>query len=221
VPASPADVCTMRRLSEFSVVTVNPPWRGALRSDSFQCHVLAVIDDTAALQPVDIASTLWLPERMDRALLSFRHGGALVGLCGTLSLRERVGDLRFTVTDGIQAPGRRATRINISAPVTLRRAGGAETVEGSTVNLSANGILVESELHLVAGDAVEFELTLEGVAEPFEAAATVARVTDDGGAGLEIYPSHQAVRSRLGSFVVEHNRAVLRRGPRSGAALHF
>jgi hypothetical protein len=210
----------MRRLTEFSVVTVNPPWRGALRSDSFECYVLAVVDDTAAIMPVDIASTLWLPDQMDRALLSFRHEGRLVGLCGTLLVRD-VGDLRYTVSDGIQAPGRRATRIDVRAPVTLRRAGSTEAVEGQTVNVSANGLLVESELNLVAGDPVEVVVTLEGVDEPVEAMATVARITADGRAGIEIDPDSQAARARLALFVVEHNRAVLRRGPDVGVRLEF
>jgi PilZ domain len=210
----------MRRLAEFSVVTVNPPWRGALRSDSFECYVLAVVDETAAIQPVDVSSTLWLPEQMDRALLSFRHKGALVGLCGTLTVLD-IGDLRYTVSDGIQAPGRRATRIDVCAPVMLRRAGSADVVAGQAVNISANGILVESELDLVAGDAVEVVLTLGGVAEPIEAMARVARITGDGCAGIELDPQNRAARSRLATFVVEHNRAVLLRGPQVGVALKF
>lgn len=210
----------MRRLSEFSVVVVDPPWRGMLRSESFDCHVLAVIGNTAAIEPVDRASTLWLPERLDHALLSFRHEGSLVGLCGTLWLRQGVGDLRYTVTDGVQATGRRATRVDVCAPITLRPAGAANQVEGLTANLSAYAIVVDSELDAAPGDAVEFSLALPGVDEPFEAAATVVRLAD-GRVDLEVDARDRALRSRLARFIVDHNRAVLRRRPQAEIELDF
>lgn len=211
----------MKRLSEFSVVVVNPPWRGALRSDSFECHVLAVIGNTAAIEPISRASTLWLPERMDHALLSFRHGGSLVGLCGTLWLRKNVGDLRYTVTDGIHTGWRRATTVEVCAPITLRPAGGASPVEGLTANLSAYAILVAAELDARAGDVVDFLLALPGIDEPLEAQATVVRVAD-GRVDLEVDVDNRAVRSRLARFVVEHNRAVLRRRrPKAEIELDF
>jgi PilZ domain-containing protein len=211
----------MRRLREFNLVVLNPPWRGALRADCFDCHVLAVIGNTAAIEPVDLAATLWLPDKLESALLSFRHEGSLVGLCGTLYRREDVGDLRYTVTDGIQAPGRRATRIDVRAPITVRLAGAANPVEGMTVNLSAYGLLVDCELDAAPGDAVEFSLTLPGVDEPLEAAATVARLVD-GGIGLDIDAGNRSVRSRLAGFVVDHNRARLRRRqPKAELELDF
>jgi hypothetical protein len=184
----------MKRLSEFSVVVVNPPWRGAMRSDSFECHVLAVIGNTAALEPINRASTLWLPERLDGALLSFRHDGSLVGFCGTLWLRKAVGDLRYTITDGIHTGLRRATRVDVCAPITLRPAGGANPVEGLTANLSAYDILVACELDAQPGDVVGFSLALPGMDEPLE---------------------------RLARFVVDHNRSVLRRRPQAELELDF
>jgi hypothetical protein len=210
----------MRRLSEFSVVLVNPPRRGALRSDTFECRVLAVIGNTAAIEPINRAATLWLPDRLDNTLLSFRHDGLLVGLCGTLWTRQRVGDLRYTVTDGIHAAGRRATRVEVCAPITLRLAGVANPVEGLTVNVSAYGILVGSELDAAAGDVVEFSLSLPGIDEPFEGAATVVR-HGDGSVGLEVDARNRDLRSRLARFVVDHNRAVLRRRPQAELELDF
>ena len=210
----------MKRLSEFSVVVVNPPWRGALRSDSFECHVLAVIGNTAAIEPINRASTLWLPERLDHALVSFRHEGSLVGLCGTLWLRENVGDLRYTVTDGIHTGLRRATKVDVCAPITLRPAGGADPVEGLTVNLSAYAILVASELDAQRGDVVEFSLALPGLDEPLEAEATVVGLAA-GRVDLEVDVGNRAVRSRLARFVVDHNRSVLRRRPQAEFELDF
>jgi hypothetical protein len=210
----------MRRLSEFSEVLVNPPRRGALRSDSFECRVLAVIGNTAAMEPINRATTLWLPDRLDNTLLSFRHEGSLVGLSGTLWLRQRVGDLRYTVTDGIHAAGRRATKVDLCAPITLRPAGAANPVESLTVNVSAYAIGVGSELDAASGGAVEFSLSLPGADEPFEGAARVVRDAD-GGVELEVDPRNRALRSRLARFVVEHNRAVLRRRPQSELELDF
>jgi hypothetical protein len=210
----------MRRLSEFSLVVVNPPWRGMLRSDSFECHVLAVIGNTAAIEPVDRASTLWLPERLDRALLSFRHEGVLVGLYGTLWLRKGVGDLRYTVTDGIRATGRRATSVGVCAPIALRPASADTLVEGLTMSVSAYSIVVDCELESSDGAAVEFSLALPGVDEPFEGAATVHHLAE-GRVELAIDVRNRALRSRLARFVVDHNRAVLRRRPQAELELDF
>jgi hypothetical protein len=210
----------MKRLSEFSVVVVNPPWRGAMRSDSFECHVLAVIGNTAALEPINRASTLWLPERLDGALLSFRHDGSLVGFCGTLWLRKAVGDLRYTITDGIHTGLRRATRVDVCAPITLRPAGGANPVEGLTANLSAYDILVACELDAQPGDVVGFSLALPGMDEPLEAEATVVRLAG-GRVALEVDVGDRAARSRLARFVVDHNRSVLRRRPQAELELDF
>jgi hypothetical protein len=219
---SPADLSSVRRLTDFSKVVVSPPWRGTLRSDSFECRAVAVVGDTAALEPCDRASTLWLPDRLDNTLLSFRHDGSLVGLCGTLWLRERVGDLRYTVTDGIAAPGRRASRIDISAPIELRRVAASAPVPGTTVNLSAYGVLVDCEIDVAPEDKVFFSLTLPGVSRPFEAMARVARIADDGRIGLDIDPSNRLVRSALAGFVVEYNRAILHRRPQqTGRELDF
>jgi hypothetical protein len=210
----------MKRLEEFSVVVVNPPWRGALRSDSFECHVLAVIGNTAAIEPIHRASTLWLPERLDGALLSFRHEGSLVGLCGTLWLRKTVGDLRYTVTDGIHTGLRRATTVDVCAPITLRRASRANPVEGLTVNFSAYVILVACELDAQPGDVVGFSLSLPGVDEPLEAEATVVRLAD-GQVALEVDVGDRDARSRLARFVVSHNRSVLRARPQAELELDF
>jgi hypothetical protein len=210
----------MKRLAEFSVVVVNPPWRGALRSDSFECHVLAVIGNTAALEPINRASTLWLPERLDAALVSFRHEGSLVGLCGTLWLRKNVGDLRYTVTDGIHTGLRRATTVDVCAPITLRPPGRANPVEGLTVNLSAYAILVNADLDAQRGDVVGFSLSLPGVDEPLEAEATVVRLSD-GRVALDVDVGNRDARSRLARFVVNHNRSVLRARPQAELELDF
>jgi hypothetical protein len=210
----------MKRLAEFGVVVVNPPWRGALRSDSFECHVLAVIGNTAALEPINRAATLWLPEQLDGALVSFRHEGSLVGLCGTLWLRKTVGDLRYTVTDGIHTGLRRATTVDVCAPITLRPASGADPVEGLTVNLSAYAILVATDLDAQPGDVVGFSLALPGIDDSVDAEATVVRLTD-GRVALEVDVGDRDARSLLARFVVNHNRSVLRRRPQAELELDF
>jgi hypothetical protein len=88
------------------------------------------------------------------------------------------------------------------------------------VNVSAYAIGVGSEFDAASGGAVEFSLSLPGADEPFEGAARVVRDAD-GGVELEVDPRNRALRSRLARFVVEHNRAVLRRRPQSELELDF
>jgi hypothetical protein len=211
----------MKRLDALSVIVINPPWRGTLRSDSFECHVLAVVGNTLALEPLDRAATLWLPERLEDALLTFRDDGSLVGLSGTLWLKESVGDLRFTVTDTIQDNTQSATRVTLCAPIAVRAADAETSVESLTVNVGAFGMLVESQLDATPGARVAFTLALPGTDEPIEGAAMVASVTEEGAIELFIGRHERDLRSRLARFVVAHNRGALRRRPPPELELDF
>jgi hypothetical protein len=212
----------MKRLSALSVAVINPPWRGTLRSDSFECHVLAVIGNTLALEPLDRAATLWLPERLEDALLTFRDDGLLVGLSGTLWQREGVvGDLRFSVTDTIQDNAHSATRVTLCAPITVRGADAETAVESLTVDVGAFGMLIESALEPTPGERVSFSLALPGTDEPVVGDAIVTSVPEDGKIELTISRRERDLRSRLARFVVAHNRGLLRRRPPPELELDF
>jgi hypothetical protein len=211
----------MKRLSALSVAVINPPWRGTLRSDSFECHVLAVVGNTLALEPLDRAATLWLPDRLEDALLTFRDDGLLVGLSGTLWQREGVGDLRFIVTDSIQDNAHAATRVTLCAPITVRGAGAETAVESLTIDVGPFGMLIESALEPTPGERVSFSLALPGTDEPVEGDAIVTGAAEDGRIELTISRRERDLRSRLARFVVAHNRGLLRRRPPPELELDF
>jgi hypothetical protein len=211
----------MKRIGALSVVVINPPWRGTLRSDSFECHVLAVIGNTIALEPLDRAATLWLPERIEDALLTFRDDGSLMGLSGMLWLKESVGDLRFTITDTVRDNAHSATTVALCAPIAVRAAGAETPVEGLTVNVGAFGMLIESQLDAAPSARVAFTLALPGTDEPVEGEAMVTRVTEAGELELAFSRRERDLRSRLARFVVAHNRGLLRRRPPPELELDF
>src|SRR5215207_281501 len=166
--------------------------------------------NTAALEARDRSEVLWLPERVDDAFMSFRRGRELVGLKGVLTTKDDVGDLRFTVSDGVLQPRRTSSRLEICAPVTLSLPGRDKQSGGVTVNVSADGILAESDLSPAIGDQVEMVLSLPGMDDALEGVGTVVR-QGDGLLALELPRSQYEVRNKLGMFVLEHNRAALRR----------
>lgn len=208
----------MRRLREFDIVSISLPEGVPMRSDSIRCHVLATVGVTAALEPLQSADAAWLPHDVHGALMAFRHGGSLVALKGTLSSEGTVGgDLRFTVRDGVHER-RRASRIDLRAPISLTVAG--ETHDGLTVNVSADGLLVEAPCAAGAGAEARFALSLPGADDPVEGAAMVVR-TGECLVGLELPASALPIRSLLARVVLEHNRAVLRRPDFPVSALDF
>jgi hypothetical protein len=210
----------MKRLADFLPVVISPPTGGSARSDAFDCHVVAVVSTTVGLEPVSRRSTLSLPEVLEDVIMSFEHDGSLVALKGTLIQREEVGDLRFSVTDGVCTLGRPASQIVLRAPVTLRAAGTGATCEGLTAALSADGLVVDCELAVEAGDEVYFELALPGTDEAVESSSRAARL-GDGRLELAIDPAARRVRARLGRFVLEHNRTILRRRRQTSLELDF
>ncbi len=201
----------MKRLREYDLVTVSLPADDAkLRNGCFECDVVAIVGSTVALEARARSEVLWLPERVDGAFMRFRHACELVGLKGVLTTKEEVGDLRFTVSDSVQRHGRASSRLEICAPITLSVPATGEERGGVTVNIGADGILAEADLAAAVGDDVELVLSLPGVDEAVEGRATVVR-RSDGLLALELPYSQRVVRSTLGRFVLERNRARLRR----------
>lgn len=193
----------MHRLSEFDVVAVTLPEAGLLRDTAFKCHVIAIAGTTIALEPVDRPLVTWLPEFVDGTFLTFNHGSSLIALKGALLQRGAVGDLRFKVTDPTREDRRKSSRIGVCLPVTVA---GRESL---TVNLSADGLLVDSDAPVRVGADVDVSLSLPGYDESLTALGSVIRV-DDGRVALRFTGDAATIRSRLATFVLEHNRVTLR-----------
>lgn len=200
----------MKRLREYDLVTITLPVDAKLRTGCFECDVVAIVGSTVALEARDRSEVVWLPERVNGAFMSFRHGRELVGLKGILTTKEDVGDLRFIVSDGVQRRGRGSSRLEICAPITLSLPASGVQCGGVTVNVGADGILAEAELPASVGDDVWLVLSLPGVDEAVEGTAKVAG-HGDGRVALELARGERTVRSALGRFVLEANRARLRR----------
>jgi|SRR5689334_8921178 len=193
----------MHRLREFDVVAVTLPEAGLLRDTAFKCHVIAIAGTTIALEPVDRPAVTWLPEFVDGTFLTFSHGHSLIALKGALLQRGAVGDLRFKVTDPTREDRRKSSRIGVCLPVTVA---GRESL---TVNLSADGLLVDSDAPVLVGADVDVALSLPGYDEPLSALGNVIRV-EDGRVALQFTGDAMAIRSRLATFVLEQNRVTLR-----------
>jgi hypothetical protein len=198
----------MNRLSEYEDVEITLPPDVVFRDACFKCSVIAVTGATAALEPANRAEVMWLAPRIDGAFMTFHHHDALVALKGTLTHIGSIADLRFKVSDGVQLPRRKASRARVCLPVALRRSGSPEVVQGLTVDLSGDGVLVETMLHVATGDAVALTLSLPGSDEAVEAVTTVVR-TAPGVIAVQLSHASRDARARLAEFVVERNRAAL------------
>src|SRR5262249_47030333 len=124
-------------------------------------------------------------------------------LKGALLQRGAVGDLRFKVTDPTREDRRKSSRIGVCLPVTVA---GHESL---TVNLSADGLLVDCDAPVKVGADVDVTLSLPGGDEPLTALGSVIRV-EEGRIALHFNGGAGQVRSRLATFVLEHNRVALR-----------
>jgi hypothetical protein len=201
---------TMDRLSDYDAVAITLPADAALRDGTFDCRVIAMSGLTAALEPSDRAELLWLPERVEGSFMTFRHERTLVALKGTLTQSGSLSDLRFRVSDGIHMPRSRASRSKIVLPIALRRKDSPQQIQGLTVDLSSDGILVESTMDVQPGEELDLALALPGDDEPVDAGAVVVRESA-GLIALKISLSSRDARQQLARFVAENNRAMLHR----------
>ncbi len=179
--------------------------------------MLAVAGRTVALEAVDKAATLRLPQSIDNVLLTFRSKNSLIGLKGVLLTQELPGDLRFVAAPKEGQRRTRPTRAQVAIPVTLKRRGADVASEGVTVDMSLVGTLVECELELEKADEVELcllvgkrEATADGGG--IVLFGTVTRVAH-GLVAIEFAPaSAQTHRIQIGWLVIEERRAARIRG---------
>lgn len=201
----------MRRLVENQTV-----WIGAADRDSpgRACRVVAVDRDCAVLYPVGGAVH-------DRGAadaqhhLTFEFNGRPVALRGRLEVvADR--DLRFRPTDGVALERRTAPRLDVEVPIQVAAAAPPWTaLDGVTVNLSADGVLVLPAGDFTGGDRVAV------VVEPAEglriaADGVVVRILGDCVAIL-FAPLDEELRGRVVEHVIarkaERVAADLRRPP--------
>jgi hypothetical protein len=196
----------MDRLRELDQVTINLPREVARASErDFDCAVLAFDRATAILRPLD-ALPAGLPRTLTHVTMLFGHGGGVVGLNGVLILDMPY--VLFTVEDGVQLPRRRATRAPLALPVTLRHNGIDHA--GVTINVAADGLLVEVDLSAEVDDALVAGVPLPAPTGAVEIPGRVVRAGDDGLVAVELAHGSPATRASLVQLVLAVQTALMR-----------
>lgn len=168
----------VQRLAEHDPVVFSlPDARARLSTVSF--HVIAMFGSVIALHPADQEQADVLPDSM-AGYISFHYNGGLVALQGTLQRREDL--IRFQVAGGATLPRRRSTRVDCVAPVKIHRRDGT-TLEGFTVDIGLDGVLIETEPPLEVEEVVLLSIGFPAREAPVDVAARVVRVAERG-AGL-------------------------------------
>jgi DNA-binding response OmpR family regulator len=101
----------------------------------------------------------------------------------------------------IHVPLRRAARFEIQLQVDAGFGPEGESFRGQGVNLSVNGMLLESERRLHVGDDLSFAFQLPGVSGVVEGTGTVARLAGAHQYGLELTHVKGDGRQRIRAFV--------------------
>jgi PilZ domain len=196
----------MDRLHEFDRVTINLPREVArARERDFDCAVVAFDRATAILRPVDVLPA-GLPRTLAHVTLLFEHEARLIGLRGVFILDDPY--VLFTVEDGVQLARRRSTRTPLALSVTLTCDG--EESPGATVNVAADGLLVEADIAVADGDRIGARLDLPQPVGRVEVPARVVR-KGDGLVAVELEHDDSRVRAALMQLVVAQQTALLRR----------
>jgi PilZ domain len=172
----------VQRLTEIEYVTINLP-----AGRDLGATVVAVAGATAALKPVGFVIGQ-LPPRIDGVLISFVHGSQLLGLKGSLVRDAEI--LRFSVADGVQKRDRRSTRVPAELAITL------DGVQGTTINIATEGVLLRCDRPVETGDVLQVELALPGA--PLATRGRVVRHAD----GLIALELHRDAHPTVAEFVI-------------------
>ncbi len=201
----------MRPLHPDELVSVSLPMNFG-RQDTLEFHVVTVIDSVVALDPRLRGDTRLLPDLVRNCYLAVGNGHGLMALKGHLYQRSP-GDWRFKISDQHAQLEIEGGRMRICAPIALspEHADAADTpLEATTVNVGTDGTLVDGEADLAPGQRVSLSLSLPGQDEPIEA---IAQLLSRRGSLLNFgYEAMEtADRNRLASFIIQDQRAALRR----------
>ena len=176
--------------------------------DVLDFRVVAVIDSVVALEPLGSAKTRLIPDQISDCYITFGHRRGLVGLKGHLYQRTPGGDWHFKVTDPVSIPAQTGSRVRLSLPITIapydeQDADGA--LKTKTVNLGADGVLVDGGSDWSAPERVGLTLSLLGKDEPIEAPAVL--VTREGALCDYRYEAmNTEERDRICCFIIECQR---------------
>jgi hypothetical protein len=129
---------------------------------------------------------------------AFRAGANFL-LYKPLDRRRLLRILRVT-RNSIQQERRRFQRVNVRCKAIVET--GTVQIEGSTLDLSLNGTLVQADRALPAGTKVALSLHLKPGSPPLRASAKVARVIGEDCMGLEIGAISQEDSERLQEFLL-------------------
>lgn len=206
----------MDRLRDHGTVFVTLSRGQYLVPVSLTARVLAVEAMTVALEIEARAETSRLRDSVPNALMTFRHGEALVGFRGTLHAAGPAGDFRFVVADRA-ASRTRSTRINCMTRCAIRRltpgADPGPEVQGVTVNIAPRGMLIEAAgTDAVTGDVIEFRLTHPDDREQVIAGEAIVVRHGEGLVAVAVSDSSPEARAALAALVVARSRAALHRG---------
>lgn len=185
----------MKRLLENEIVEIALP--GEIRAysqNAVDCVVLAISGRTASLEAIDKPAWVRVPDEVEQVYMTFGRRSALVSLRGRLSSSGAVGELRFAVTDGAQVRPDCPTRALVALPLTVSRLGSAESVEATTVDISTNGLLLDCDLDLAAGESLDCCLALPNRRAE---AHVVARVVKVAASGIAVTFDHGSATPNL------------------------
>lgn len=114
--------------------------------------------------------------------------------------RHRVLRLLRVSADSIQRERRRFQRVRVTCKVLIES--GSERLSGTTLDLSLNGLLVETSRALPLGSAVRVSVELRPGTPPLRVAARVVRVLGDKRMGLQVENAGPAETKRFQEFLV-------------------
>lgn len=114
--------------------------------------------------------------------------------------RHRVLRLLRVSADSIQRERRRFQRVRVTCKVSIESE--SERLSGTALDLSLNGLLVETSRALPLGSAVRVSVELRPGTPPLRVAARVVRVLGDKRMGLQIENAGPAETKRFQEFLV-------------------
>jgi len=127
------------------------------------------------------------------------QAGANFFLYKPLDRRRLMRILRVT-QGSIQRERRRFQRVNVRCKATVESS--SARIEGSTLDMSLNGMLVQTEGSFPASTRVGVTLQLKPGAKPFHASGKVARLIGDDCMGIELVIVSMEESERLQEFLL-------------------
>jgi hypothetical protein len=107
------------------------------------------------------------------------------------------------VTQGpIDRERRRFVRVSVQRRVSMKY--GQEHVQGTTIDMSASGMLVKAARRIPMGSVVQIVLELDRDKPPLHGSARVVRLIGEDTMGLELETTAPADHERLQEFLLPH-----------------